>query len=128
MTGSLPVTRIVPCYGSVPPETPIRDIVDRCRVWPDGTSLKRRLPAIPTQAPPPLSAPTDLKMIVKRLLPTIPAQAPPPCSAPRNTDTDAATPSGDSPQGLIYCVSPVAFTAMISPHLTAERLRAGNGD
>ena len=78
--------------------------------------------------------------------------------ASRNTDTDAATPSGDSPQGLteILCFScgnydhrvsrcptldikcphmlPVWLTekrgdhyAMISPRLTAERLRAGNG-
>ena len=83
------------------------------------TMLKRLLPAIPAQAPPP---PTHLKTILKRLLPTVPAQAPPPGSAPmnrshvempasRNTDTDAASPSGDIPQGLRYCVSPVAITA-----------------
>ena len=51
------------------------------------TMLKHLLPAVPAQAPPPLSAPTDLKTMLKRLLPVVPAQAPPPHSAP--TDIEA---------------------------------------
>ena len=117
---------------SVLPETPIRDIVDRCRVLETHadtndqrvvkptleraqpvyavseprlglteqiiaaitgpsvrladleTMLKRLLPAIPAQAPPPLSAPTDLETMLKRLLPAVPAHAPPPRPAPRS--------------------------------------------
>ena len=117
---------------SVPPDAPIRDIVDRCRVWESHaytdarkmpekarvvcvvseltfvpteqviaavtspsvrladleSMLKRLLLDIPAQAPPPLSAPTDLEQDdMIRLLPVVPAQAPPPHSAP--TDIEA---------------------------------------
>ena len=76
------------------------------------TMLKLLLPAILAQAPPPLSAPTDVETMLIGLLLAVPAQAPSPRSAPteieamlkqnasRNTDTGAATSSGDSPQRL----------------------------
>ena len=204
---------------SVPPETPIRDIVDRCRVWEShadtddqrvvkptlkraqpvhevseptlgpteqivaaitgpsvglanlGTMLKCLLPAIPAQAPPPLSAATDLETMLKRLLPAVPAQALQPRSAPTEIEamlkrlfpgtlTQAPQPRpaiarrdwavvlcfscGNYGHGASRCTTlDVKFPymlpgwsaekrgdhyAMISPRLTAERLRAGNGD
>ena len=131
---------------SVPPETPIRDIVDRCRLWEShaDTDDQRVVKPMLERAQPvyavsePTLGPTeqvitavsrtsvglaDLETMLKRLLPAVPAQAPPPRSAPteieameieapasRNTHTGAETPSGDSPQGLRYCASPMAIT------------------
>ena len=114
---------------SVPPETPIRDIVDSCRVWeshadtddwrvvkptPESpqpvyavseltlglteqvtvaavtgpsvrlayleTMLKRLLPYVPAQAPPPRFVPTDLETMLTRMLLAVPAQPPRPAS------------------------------------------------
>ena len=31
---------------SVPPETPIRDVVDRCRVWESHVDIRRHCPAL----------------------------------------------------------------------------------
>ena len=42
------------------------------------TMLKRLLPAVPAQAPPPLSAPTEIEAMLKCLLPGTPTQVPQP--------------------------------------------------
>ena len=83
--------------NSVPPETPIRDIADRCRVWEShaDTDDQRVVKPTPEEAQPvhasePTLRPTeqvDLEAMLKHLLPAIPAEAPPPHSAP--TDIEA---------------------------------------
>ena len=50
-TGSLPVTQTVPCGGTSivrPPEIPIKDIVDRCRVWESHADTDDRRVVKPT--------------------------------------------------------------------------------
>ena len=87
------------------PETPIRDIVDRCRVWESHADTDNRRVVKPTlervQPVYVVSEPTlglteqvvaavtgpsvglaDLETMLKHLLPAVPAQAPPPRSAP----------------------------------------------
>ena len=95
---------------SVPPDTPIRDIVNRCRMWEShaNTDDRRVVKPTPDKARPvyavsewtlvpteqvvavvtgPLVGLADFEAMLKRLLPAVPAQAPPPHSAP--TDLEA---------------------------------------
>ena len=94
-----------PHLDSVPPETPIRDIVDRCRVWESHADTctriivkpapERALPVCTVDEPacvpadrvmaavtvPPVGQ-GDLEALLRCLLPTSPVQTPPPCPVP----------------------------------------------
>ena len=79
---------------SVPPETPIRDIVDRCRVW-ESRCQERALPVYTVDEPaympadqvmaavtaPPVGL-GDLEALLRRFLPTPPVLTPPPWPIP----------------------------------------------
>ena len=71
--------------------------------------LKRLLPAVPAQAPPSLSAPTDLETMLIRLLPAVPAQTPPPRSAP--TEIEA----------MLKCLLPGTLTQAPQPRPATAR-------
>ena len=92
---------------SVPPETPIRDIVDRCRVW-RATGARRIVKPVSERALPvytvdelvckpddrvvaavtaPPVEPGDLEALLRRLLPTAPVPTPP--HLPMPTDIES---------------------------------------
>ena len=93
---------------SVPPETPIRDIVDRCRVWEShaDTGVRRIVKPAPERlyryTPwtnrcacwltrwcwllDPLADPGDLEVLLRRLLPTAPVPTPPPRPIPTDIE------------------------------------------
>ena len=90
---------------SVPPETPIRYIVDKCRVWESHADTEDRgVKPIPERAQPvsesmlgpteqvvaavtgPLVGLADLETMLKCLLPAVPAQAPLPRSVPTDLE------------------------------------------
>ena len=70
---------------SVPPETPMRDIVDRCRVWESHADADDRRIVKPDRARPVMAAVTkpsvglgDLEALLICLLPMAPVQSPQP--------------------------------------------------
>ena len=108
--------------------------------------LKRLLPDMPTQAPPPRPAPSDIEAMLKRLLTGTLTQAPQPRQATvrRDWSTVLCFSCGQYGHGVGRCPQldvkfPFMFAgwsaekigdhyAMISPRLAAERLRVGNGN
>ena len=109
---------------SLPPETPIREIVDRCKVWQSHADTDDRRVVKPmlerVQLMHAVSEPTlgpteqvvaavtgpslglaDVEAMLKHLPTAIPAQAPPPLSAP--SDICIATPKDALPLRSMYC-------------------------
>ena len=82
---------------SVAPETPIRDIVDRCSVWESHADTGVRRPL-----PPPRPITTDLELLLKCLLSGVSAQMPipgPPDGDYGIRDFDAALTTGGASPG-----------------------------
>ena len=74
------------------------------------TMLRRLLPAILAQTPPPISASTHLETMLQHLLPVVPAQAPPPRPEPTELDT------------MLKCLLPGTLTqALQARSATARR-------
>ena len=101
--------------------------------------LKRLLLAVPAQAPPPRSPPTNIEAMLKRLRPGTPTPAPQP--HPATAPTILCFSCGKYGHRVSICpqldVNRLPgwsaekmgdHYVMISPRLAAERLRAGNGD
>ena len=100
----------------VPHDTPIRDIVDRCRVWQShaDTNHWRVVKPMSEKAQPVYAVSlsvglADLEAMLKRLLPDMPAQAPPPLSAATDIEamlkcllTGTLTQAPQPHQGLVY--------------------------
>ena len=125
--------------NSVPPETPIRYIVDRCRVWESHADTEDRgvVKPMPERAQPmyavsePMLGPTeqvvaavtgplvglaDLETMLKCLLPAVPAQAPPPRSVP----TDLAM--------MLTCLLPALPAQAPPPHSASTEIHGAQSD